>query len=114
MWIPSVGLIIGLIIGALFPFSIAVISAKYLAVTALLAIDFIFIGFRSKLNDHFNTIPFIIEFILNTIIAIGLVCLGDIMNTDLFMAITIVLSARIFYNVSSLNHQLFFKNSNIM
>ncbi|EKE02240.1 MAG: hypothetical protein ACD_20C00409G0003 [uncultured bacterium] len=114
MWLPSVGLIIGLIIGSLFPFSIPVLSAKYLAVTALCAIDFIFVGFKARLNNHFNTAQFVIEFILNTIIAIGLVYLGDIMNVDLFMAVAIVLSARIFYNISSLNHLLFYKNSNIM
>ena len=114
MWLPSLGLIIGLIIGTLFPISIPFISAKYLAVTSLSAIDSIFIGFKARLNNSFNTTLFIIEFLLNTIVAIGLVYLGDIMNTDLFMAVAIVLSARIFYNISSLNHLLFFKNSNIM
>jgi len=46
---------------------------------------------------------------LNTIIAIGLVYLGDIMNTDLFIAVAIIFSARVFYNLSNLNHQLFFQ-----
>lgn len=109
MWIPSIGLLIGLIIGALHPFSIPLISAKYLAITSLSAIDSIFVGFKARLNNHFNTTLFIIEFLLNTIVAIGLVYLGDIMNTELFMAVTIVFSARIFYNISSLNHQLFFQ-----
>jgi len=109
MWLPTLGLIIGLVIGTLFPYSIPLIGVKYLAVTALSSLDSIFAGFKARLNNHFNTILFVIEFILNTIIAIFIVFLGDIMNTDLFMAVTIVFSARIFYNVSSLNHQLFFQ-----
>ena len=109
MWLPSLGLIIGLIIGIFFPFSVPVISAKYLAITALSAIDFIFVGFKARLNNHFNTTLFVIEFLLNTFVAIVLVYLGDIMNTDLFLAVTIVFIVRIFYNVSSLNHQLFFQ-----
>lgn len=109
MWIPLVGLIIGLIVGAVFPISLQAISAKYLSIAALSSIDSVFIGFRAKLNNHFNTTLFTIEFVLNTIIAIGLVYLGDIMNTDLFIAVAIIFSARVFYNLSNLNHQLFFQ-----
>jgi len=109
MWLPLLGLIFGLLIGTMFPLSIPVIQAKYLSIGALSAIDCVFIGFRAKLNNHFNTLLFAIEFVLNTIIAIGLVYLGDIMNTDLFVAIAIIFSARIFYNLSNLNHQLFFQ-----
>ena len=109
MWIPLVGLIIGLIVGMIFPTSIPDIGAKYLSICALSSIDSVFFGFRARLNNHFNTVLFAVEFIINTIIAIGLVYLGDIMKTDLFIAIAIIFSARIFYNLSSLNHQLFFQ-----
>ena len=111
MWLPLVGLIAGLIIGALFPFIVPAVEAKYLAITALSSIDSVFVGFKARMNRHFNSTLFAIEFVLNTIIAIGLVYLGDIMNTDLFVAIAIIFSARIFYNLSSLNHQLFFKSN---
>ena len=109
MWIPLVGLIIGLFIGMLFPASIPDIGSKYLSICALSSIDSAFFGFRARLNNHFNVVLFAIEFTLNTIIAIGLVYLGDIMKTDLFIAIAIIFSARIFYNLSNLNHQLFFQ-----
>lgn len=109
MWLPIVGLITGLILGMIFPVDISFLSTKYLCLYALSSVDAVFIGFRARLNNHFNTMLFTIEFLLNTIIAIGLVYLGDIMNTDLFIAIAIIFSARIFYNLSSLNHQLFFQ-----
>lgn len=112
MWLPILGLIIGLIIGMVCPFSFPLIKSNYLAITALSAIDFIFTGFSTKINNHFNTTLFIIEFLLTTMVAIGLIYLGDIMNTDLFIAITIVFSARIFYNLSRLNHKLFFQKNN--
>lgn len=109
MWIPLLGLIIGLFAGMIIPLGIPAIGAKYLLVGVLSSVDSVFIGFRARLNNHFNTTLFVIEFILNTIIAIGLVYLGDIMNTDLFIAIAIIFTARIFYNLSNLNHQLFFQ-----
>ncbi len=112
MWFPLVGLIVGLTLGMIFPFNISIVEPKYLSIIALSAIDAVFLGFRAKLNNHFNTTLFTIEFILNSIIAIGLVYLGSIMNTDLFVAIAIIFSARIFYNLSTLNHQLFFQKSN--
>lgn len=109
MWLPLVGLIIGLLVGMLIPVDVSFVSTKYLCIYALSSIDAVFIGFRARLNSHFNTMLFTIEFFLNTIIAIGLVYLGDIMNADLFIAIAIIFSARVFYNLSSLNHQLFFQ-----
>ena len=112
MWLPLVGLILGLTLGIVFPWNISVIEPKYLSIIALSAIDSVFIGFKARLNNHFNTKLFTIEFILNSIIAIGLVYLGSIMNTDLFVAVAIIFSARIFYNLSSFNHQIFFQKYN--
>ena len=109
MWFPLLGLILGLITGLFFVNNIFIIETKYLAIIALSTIDFIFIGLNAKLNNYFYTKLFTIEFILSTIIAISLVYLGDIMNVDLFVAIIIVFSMRIFYNFSALNRQLFFK-----
>jgi small basic protein len=112
MWIPIAGLIIGLSLGIFLPFNLTVADPKFSAIIAISAIDSIFIGFRSRLNNSFNANLFIVEFVLNTIIAMVLISLGYIMNTDLFTAIAIIFMARIFYNLSGLNHQLFSPNEN--
>lgn len=113
MWLPFTGLIIGLILGVLFPHTISVIKAKYLIVTALLALDYIFVGLKGRLNKNFNTAMFTVEFILSSLLAIGLVYLGDIMNTDIFIAVIIVFIARIFYNLTRINHELFLPKKEI-
>ncbi len=110
MWTPIAGLIAGLLIGILFPIALPAVKAKYLVLAALTAVDFILIGFQSRLKNNFIASFFIIEFFLNTIIAVGIVYIGEIMNTDLFIAVSIVLSARIFYDLSALNQEIFFHN----
>jgi len=105
---PLIGLIIGLIAGMIFPLSLPAISTRFLSIVALSAIDSIFLGFSAKLNKDFDTLLFTNQFILNSILAIGLVYLGDITNTNLLIAVAIIFTARIFYNLSNLNTQLFF------
>ena len=107
MWMPLLGLIIGLLIGIVFPISIPAISTKFLAIVALCSIDSLLLGLRAKLYNKFNTIIFTNEFILNSILSIGLVYLGDVMGTNLFTAVAIIITARIFYNLSNINHYIF-------
>lgn len=110
MWIPVLGLVIGLCAGAFLPLNLSFVDPKYASIITISAIDSIFIGFRSRINNSFNANLFIVEFFLNTIIAMVLISLGYIMNTDLFTALAIIFMARIFYNLSGLNHQLFSQN----
>lgn len=107
MWIPIVGLLIGLIIGGLLPVSVPVINAQVSIILVITAADSIFNGFLGKLDDRFNTLLFSIEFLLNSLLAIGAVYLGMIMGIDLLMAITIIFGVRIFHNLSQINHKLF-------
>lgn len=113
MWMPLTGIIIGLTIGLLFPLSIPVAITNFMSIIALCSIDSIFIGFRAKLSNKFDTLLFTNEFILNSILATVLVYLGNIMNTNMFIAVAIIFTARIFYNLSSINQYLFLRKKEL-
>lgn len=107
MWIPIIGLLIGLVAGGLLPISLPLISTQVYSIVTLTSADALFNGFLAKLEGRFSTLFFSIEFILNTLLAIGVVYFGIIMGIDLFISITIILGVRIFHNLSQVNQKLF-------
>ena len=107
MWIPIIGLLIGLVVGGLLPVSIPVINTQINTIIVISATDALFNGFFNKLEGNFSTLLFSIEFLLNTLLAIGIVYFGIIMGIDLFLAITIIFGVRIFHNLSQINQKLF-------
>jgi small basic protein len=107
MWIPIIGLLIGLLIGGLLPISIPVISTQINTILIMVATDALFNGFLAKLEGRFSTVLFSIEFMLNALLAVGMVYFGIIMGVDIFLAIIIILGVRIFHNLSQINQKLF-------
>ena len=107
MWIPIIGLLIGLLIGGLLPISIPIINSQINSIIVIASTDALFNGFLSKLEGRFSTIFFSIEFLLNTLLAVGMVYFGIIMGIDMFLAITIIFGVKIFHNLSQINQKLF-------
>jgi len=103
-----VGALAGTALGILIPLNISIISSKVLILLVFSGIDTIFCGLNAKISNEFNALLFTNEFLLNSIISIGLVYLGDIMGLDIFSILTLILIAKIFYNLSKLNKNLFF------
>ncbi len=96
--------LIALIAGAIFAF-ITIgpqkgISGQYLAVACLAGLDTVLGGLRSGLEGKFTNEVFITGFISNVVIAFSLAWLGDKILVDLFLAVALVLGARIFTNLS--------------
>lgn len=107
MWTPIIGLLIGLLIGGLLPIEFPVINNQMVTVFVLSATDSLFNGFLAKIENRFNALFFFFEFILNTLMAFGIVYFGIIMGYDLFIAVAIIFGVRIFHNLSQLNQKLF-------
>ena len=107
MWIPILGLLIGIIVGGLLPITIPVISTQINTILVIIATDALFNGFLNKLEGKFSTLLFSIEFLLNTLLAVGIVYFGIIMGVDLFLPVTIIFGVRIFHNLSQINQKLF-------
>ena|SRR5690242_14923699 len=82
---------------------------QYLAVACLAGLDSVCGGIRSGLEGKFRNDVFITGFIFNILIAFFLAWLGDQIYIDLFLAVALVLGARIFNNLSLIRRFLLTK-----
>jgi small basic protein len=99
--LPIVAAIVGAAIALLLRVGpIGGISGQYLAVACIAGLDTVFGGVRSGLEGKFNPLVFLTGFFSNTLIAFFLAWLGDKIYVNLFFAVTLVLGARIFTNLS--------------
>lgn len=73
---------------------------QYLAVACLAGLDSVFGGIRGGLEGKFRADVFTTGFISNVVIAFFLAWLGDQIYINLFLAVALVLGARIFTNLS--------------
>ena len=106
MWIPIIGLFFGIGLGFVFPFQVPVIFSKYLSIAVLAAMDSIFGGLRSGLEDKYNNLIFITGFFSNAILAAVLAYLGDQLGVELYMAAIFVFGVRIFQNLAAIRRIL--------
>ncbi len=99
--IPIFALLLGAFVAIAFHApAIPGVYGQYLAVACLAGFDTVCGGIRAGLEDKFRQEVFITGFISNVIIASFLAWLGDQIQIDLFLAIALVLGARLFTNLS--------------
>jgi len=102
MWLPLLGLLLGLLLGSIFTFSVPIVFAKYLSIAVLSALDSLLGGFRALSEKRFDGTVLISGFLVNSILAAILAYLGDRLGLDLYLAAVIVFGMRIFNNISVL------------
>ena len=98
----GLGILAGVVLGILLPLNISLINEKLLLILVLVGFDVIFAGTNAKLLQQFDYLLFTNEFILNSILSVGLVYLGIVLGLDLFSVIAIVLTFKMFHNLSQL------------
>lgn len=111
----GLGILVGIVIGILLPLNISLINEKVLLILILVSFDILFAGINAKLLKQFDYLLFTNEFILNSILSVGIVFLGTILGLDLFSIIALVLIIKIFYNLNKLTKTIVStikKNSN--
>ncbi len=106
----SLGILAGIIIGFLSPLNISLTNEKLLLILVLVSFDGIFSATNAKLLKQFDYLLFTNEFILNSILSVVLVYLGTIMGTDFFSVIALVLTFKMFYNLSKLTKTIVLTN----
>ena len=106
MWLPLMGLILGLLAGSLFTVAMPAIIAKYLSIAVLASLDSLLGGWRAVLEDTFDGAILISGFFANALLAAGLAYLGDLLGLDLYLAAVITFGIRIFGNLGSLRHSI--------
>ena len=105
----GLGILVGIVIGILLPLNISLINEKVLLILILVSFDILFAGINAKLLKQFDYLLFTNEFILNSILSVVLVYLGNIMGLDLFSVVALVLTLKIFYNLSKLTKTVVLK-----
>lgn len=106
MWLPLVGLVVGILLGFLVGVQIPLAFVKYTAIAVLAALDTIVGGVRAQLERRFDLTVFTSGFLVNTSFAALLTAIGDLLGLDIYLGAVIVFSMRIFNNVSYIRREL--------
>jgi small basic protein len=88
---------------------VAGFEAQYLAVACLAGLDSVCGGVRAGLEGKFHNDVFVTGFFTNMLIASFIAWLGDKMYINLYLAVALVLGARIFTNLSLIRRFLLTK-----
>lgn len=109
MWLPILGLIIGLAIGFFTHFTIPAAYANYLSIALLAAFDTLLGGVRAHLQQSFDNAVFVTGFFFNIFLAAGLAFLGVHLGVDLYLAAIFAFGVRLFNNIAVIRRLLIIK-----
>jgi small basic protein len=101
------GLVIGAVLAIILQPTVPQELSRYVVMAVVAAIDSSLGGTRAFLERTFNDRIFVIAFLINAALAIGLVWVGDQLGADLSTAIVVVFGVRIFQNVAAIRRRIF-------
>jgi len=99
MYLIILGLSLGLIIGAFLKFDIPPEYARYTAVAIVGVLDSLFGAIRATIERKYNTTVFLSGLLFNMIVAVLITFIGDKLNLDIYLAILVAFTIRIFSNI---------------
>src|SRR6476660_10056370 len=100
MWLPIVGLIVGIILGLLTDIRIPEEYSNYLSIAVLAAFDTLFGGIRAYLQNIYDEKVFVSGFFFNIMLATSLAFLGVHLGVDLYLAAIFAFGVRLFQNIA--------------
>ena len=100
MLLPFVGLIVGVVAGLLLNVNVSFEFSRYSAVAILAALDSVLGAVRAELDGVYDNRIFISGFVVNAVVAVLLVFIGDKLSLDLYLVALINFGFRIFNNVA--------------
>ncbi|MCG7342787.1 small basic family protein [Sporosarcina sp. ACRSL] len=109
MWLPLLGLILGVSLGLLSDIQIPHIYSNYLSIAVLAALDTLFGGIRAHLQQIYDDKVFISGFFFNIALAAGLAFLGVHLGVDLYLAAVFAFGVRLFQNIAVIRRILLTK-----
>ncbi len=109
MWLPLLGLILGIALGVLTDIQIPAIYENYLSIAVLAALDTMFGGIRAQLQQVYDDKVFISGFFFNIALAAGLAFLGVHIGVDLYLAAIFAFGVRLFQNIAVIRRILLTK-----
>lgn len=105
MWLPLLGLLLGIGIGSLLAVPIPGAYAKYLSVAVLAALDSVFGGLKSIIENKFDSAVLLTGFFTNALVAAILAYMGDRLGVDLYMAAVFAFGVRLFQNIGIIRRE---------
>ncbi|PYZ93234.1 small basic protein [Salipaludibacillus keqinensis] len=109
MWLPVVGLLLGLLLGFFTDLRISEEYASYLSIAVLAALDTLVGGTRAQLEKTFDENVFITGFFTNIFLAASLAFLGVHLGVDLYLAAVFAFGVRLFHNIAIIRRILLTK-----
>ncbi len=109
MWLPLLGLLIGISLGLLSDLQIPSVYSNYLSIAVLAALDTLFGGIRAHLQQVYDDKIFISGFFFNIILAASLAFLGVHLGVDLYLAAVFAFGVRLFQNIAIIRRILLTK-----
>ncbi|PLR97371.1 small basic family protein [Bacillus sp. T33-2] len=109
MWLPVMGLVIGVIIGLLTDIRIPDEYSNYLSIAILAALDTLFGGIRANLQHIYDEKVFVSGFFFNILLAASLAFLGVHLGVDLYLAAVFAFGVRLFQNIAVIRRILLTK-----
>ena len=100
MWLPIIGLLVGIIIGYLFTITIPAQYSRYTAMAILAASDSILGAARAQLEGQYDNKVFIRGFGVNALLAGLLAFVGDRLGVELYYAAIVAFGVRLFNNLA--------------
>ena len=110
MLIVILGLIVGVMVGVILPYTYNTAYTIYVSVIILASMDSVFGGINASLQDKFENKIFLSGFIGNTIIAVVLTYFGQKVGVPMYYATIVVFGSRIFNNFAEIR-RILIKNS---
>jgi small basic protein len=99
MYLIILGLSFGLIVGTFLRINIPPELARYTAVAIVGVLDSIFGAIRASIENKYNSTVFLTGLAFNMIVAVLITFIGDKLNLDLYLAILVAFTIRIFANI---------------
>ena len=109
MWLPALGLLIGIVVGLQFSVAIPATYARYTAIGILAALDSILGAARAELDHEYDSRVFLSGLLSNTLLASLLTYTGDRLGVPLSEAAIVAFGIRIFSNLARIRRHLFFR-----
>lgn len=100
MWLPILGLLLGIGIGFLTNIQIPAAYESYLSIALLAAMDTLFGGIRAHLQKIYDDVVFVTGFFFNIALAASLAFLGVHLGVDLYLAAIFAFGVRLFQNIA--------------
>jgi len=109
MIVPLLGLLLGILLGLLSPLTIPIQYSTYMSIAILAALDSVFGGVRSSLENTFDVEVFISGFFANAVLAAILTYIGDQLGVPIYYAAIFAFGVRLFQNFAIIRRYILAK-----